>query len=88
MKKKIGFGLAVLAFLAAGIASSFAGTVRTKDRPKEEGGYYDESYHLKGKGNREGYVKKKHNWRSPFKGFGETGQKGKGVGPKEMPHSR
>lgn len=88
MTKKIGFALI---FLVVGIAlggAAFAGTVRTKDRPKEEGGYYNESYHLKGKGNQEGYVKKKHNWRNPFTGFGETGKKGKGIGQKEMPHSR
>lgn len=68
--------------------SSFAGTVRTKDTPKEGGGYYNENYHLKGKGHQEGYVNKKQNWRNPFRSFGETGKKGKGVGPKEMPHSR
>lgn len=66
-----------------------AGEVKTKEKPKECGGYYDGQYHMKcedEKTAREGYVERKHKWQNPFSGFGDTGSKPKKQG--SMPYSR
>jgi hypothetical protein len=65
--------------------SLMAGEVRTKEQPHEDGGYYGNSYHLKGKGSNKGFVKREHHWQNPFSGFTKTGGKPQKQG--EMPHS-
>ncbi len=85
MRNNLKFTLAIVLW-ALFYNSSYAGEVKTKDNPKKEGGYYEGSYHLKGKGHEEGYVKRKHKWKNPFSGFGEMGEKPKKQG--SMPHSR
>lgn len=79
--------LVVVLGLTAAVIPSFAGTVRTKDTPQKGGGFYGDSYHLKGKGNKEGFVNKEHHWKNPFSGFTKKKKSGKGVGPRGMPHS-
>jgi len=66
---------------------SFAGTVRTKDTPKKDGGYYNDSYHLKRRGENKGFVEREHNWRNPFKGFTKDTKQKKVKTHGEMPHS-
>lgn len=62
---------------------SQAGEVKTKDRPKECGGYRDSSYHLKCE--RDYNVKKDQGWKNPFSGFTKKSGKPKKQG--SMPHS-
>ena len=66
--------------------SLMAGQVRTKEQPHEGGGYYGDDYHLKGKGDKKGFVKREHHWKNPFSGFTKSSEKPKKQG--EMPHSK
>ena len=61
------------------------GTVRTKDRPKECGGYRGSSYHLKCEGEKKGFVNKEQRWKNLFEGFTKKSDKPGKQGT--MPHS-
>lgn len=86
MKRKMLFYVRLLVAVVLLLPSfGYAGTVKTKDRPKECGGYHDESYHLKCEGENKPYVNREQGWKNPFSGFTKKSKKPKKQG--EMPHS-
>ena len=80
--KKLTYLLLVASLIVS--QTSFAGTVQTKDQKKKNGGYYNNEYHLKKKGEKENFVDKDQGWQNPFKGFGKKAGKPKKQG--SMPH--
>ncbi len=77
--------LFVLLSLVASVPA-FAGAVKTKEKPKQCGGYHEGHYHLKCEGENKKYVNRKQGWKNPFHGF--TEKSGKPTKQGEMPTSR
>jgi len=63
-----------------------AGEVRTQDKPKEDGGYYNGHYHLKSKKDNKPYVNRDQHMKNPFHGFTKKSGKPKKQG--QMPTSK
>ncbi len=80
--KRIALGIFLISLISLPLQG---GTVRTKDRPQECGGYRGSSYHLKCEGEKKGFVNREHGWKNPFSGFTKGGGKPKKQG--EMPHA-